>query len=89
MIGIIGKKLGMTQIFAADGEQIPVTVVEAPPNPVVKVTTKDKAGFAAVELGYGTQRLARESVKGETRSPRPKPFHTPSGIRSITGRTSN
>jgi large subunit ribosomal protein L3 len=70
MIGIIGKKLGMTQIFAADGEQIPVTVVEAPPNPVVKVTTKDKAGFAAVELGYGTQRLARESAKGETRSPR-------------------
>jgi large subunit ribosomal protein L3 len=65
MIGIIGRKLGMTQIFAEDGEQIPVTVVEATPNPVVKVTTKDKAGFAAVELGYGTQRLARESAKGE------------------------
>jgi large subunit ribosomal protein L3 len=70
MIGIIGKKLGMTQIFAEDGEQIPVTVVEAPPNPVVKVTAKDKAGFAAVELGYGAQRIARESAKGEVKSPR-------------------
>ena len=70
MIGIIGRKLGMTQIFAEDGEQIPVTVVEAPPNPVVKVTTKDAAGFAAVELGYGAHRLARPSVAGETKSPR-------------------
>ncbi|HKS05636.1 MAG TPA: 50S ribosomal protein L3 [Gemmatimonadaceae bacterium] len=70
MIGIIGKKLGMTQIFAEDGEQIPCTVVEAPPNPVVKVTTKDKAGFASVELGYGSQRVARESAKGEKKTPR-------------------
>jgi large subunit ribosomal protein L3 len=69
MIGIIGKKLGMTQIFNEQGHQIPVTVVEATPNPVVKVTTKEQAGFAAVELGYGTQRLARVSAKGE-RTPR-------------------
>ena len=65
MIGIIGKKLGMTQIFNEQGQQIPVTVVEATPNPVVKVTSKDKAGFAAVELGYGEQRVARANAKGE------------------------
>jgi len=65
MIGIIGKKLGMTQVFNERGEQIPVTVVEAPPNPVVKVTDKAAAGFAAVELGYGQQRTARASKKGE------------------------
>lgn len=70
MIGIIGKKLGMTQIFAEDGEQIPVTVVEAPPNPVVKVTTKEQAGFAAVELGYGAQRLPRAAAQGEKATPR-------------------
>src|SRR5690349_11048402 len=70
MIGIIGRKLGMTQVFAEDGEQIPVTVVEARLNPVVKVTSKDKAGFAAVELGYGEQRIARESAKGEVKTPR-------------------
>ncbi len=69
MIGIIGKKLGMTQIFNEQGQQIPVTVVEATPNPVVKVTTKDEAGFAAVELGYGEQRVARPNGKGE-RTPR-------------------
>ncbi|HEX7021176.1 MAG TPA: 50S ribosomal protein L3 [Gemmatimonadaceae bacterium] len=69
MIGIIGKKLGMTQIFNEQGQQIPVTVIEAEPNPVLGVTDKDAAGFASVQLGFGTQRLARESAKGE-RTPR-------------------
>src|SRR5688572_10649681 len=65
MIGTIGKKLGMTQVFNEQGQQIPVTVVEAPPNPVLKVMDKTPAGFAAVELGYGQQRSARASKKGE------------------------
>ena len=61
MIGIIGKKLGMTQVFNDQGQQIPVTVVEASPNPVLGVTDKDKSGFASVQLGYGKQRTSRES----------------------------
>ena len=61
MIGIIGKKLGMTQIFDEQGQQIPCTVVEATPNPVTKVVTTEQAGYAAVELGFGSQRVARES----------------------------
>jgi large subunit ribosomal protein L3 len=65
MIGIIGKKVGMTQIFNAQGQQIPVTVVEATPNPVVKVSDKD-AGFTSVELGYGRQKTRRENAKGES-----------------------
>ncbi|MHB1863250.1 MAG: 50S ribosomal protein L3 [Gemmatimonadaceae bacterium] len=65
MIGIIGKKLGMTQIFNEQGQQIPVTVIEAEPNPVVAVTDAATAGYAAVQLGMGRQRLARESAKGE------------------------
>jgi large subunit ribosomal protein L3 len=65
MIGIIGKKLGMTQIFDAQGSQIPCTVVEATPNTVTKVIEKAAAGYASVELGYGAQRLARASKKGE------------------------
>jgi large subunit ribosomal protein L3 len=73
MIGIIGKKLGMTQIFNEQGQQIPVTVIEAEPNPVTKVVDKTAAGFAAVELGYGKQRTARESAKGE---------RTPKGARA-------
>jgi large subunit ribosomal protein L3 len=69
MIGIIGKKLGMTQIFNEAGQQIPVTVVEAPPNPVVFVNEKERMGYASVQLGYGQQRTRRASNKGE-RDPR-------------------
>ena len=71
MLGIIGKKLGMTQIFNEQGHQIPCTVVEAKPNPVVQVMENeyDKAGYRAVQLGYGAQRVRRESKKGE-RDPR-------------------
>ena len=50
---IIGKKLGMTQIFSADGKVIPVTVVEAGPCPVVQIKTKDKDGYEAVKVGFG------------------------------------
>ena len=49
---IIGKKLGMTQIFSADGKVIPVTVVEAGPCPVVQLKTVEKDGYAAVKLGF-------------------------------------
>jgi large subunit ribosomal protein L3 len=65
MIGIIGKKLGMTQIFNEQGQQIPCTVVEAQQNPVLHVTSKDDAGYASVQLGYGERRVARESKDGE------------------------
>lgn len=69
MIGIIGKKLGMTQIFNEQGQQIPCTVIEAEPNPVLAVTTVEEAGFASVQLGLGQQRTRRDSAKGE-RTPR-------------------
>jgi len=65
MIGIIGKKLGMTQIFNEQGQQIPVTVIAAEPNPVLAVTDKAKDGHASLQLGLGTQRLRRDSAKGE------------------------
>jgi large subunit ribosomal protein L3 len=69
MIGLIGRKIGMTQIFNEQGQQIPCTVIEAEPNTVLQVTSKDAAGFAAVQLGSGTQRVRRENAKGE-RTPR-------------------
>ena len=69
MIGIIGKKLGMTQIFNEQGQQIPCTVISAEPNPVVQVLDPAVMGYAAVQLGYGKQRLRRESKRGE-RDPR-------------------
>ena len=50
---IIGKKVGMSQIFDADGKVIPVTVIEAGPCVVVQKKTVEKDGYAAVQLGYG------------------------------------
>ncbi|BDF72104.1 50S ribosomal protein L3 [Oscillospiraceae bacterium] len=50
---IIGKKVGMTQIFDADGKVIPVTVIEAGPCTVVQKKTVEKDGYNAVQLGYG------------------------------------
>jgi large subunit ribosomal protein L3 len=68
MIGIIGRKLGMTQLFNSAGQQIPCTVIEAEPNSVLSVT--DTSTIKQVQLGaLGTQRTARESAKGE-RTPR-------------------
>ena len=68
MIGIIGKKLGMTQLFNEAGQQIPCTVIEAEPNSVLAVTSTSM--LKAVQLGgLGAQRTARESAKGE-RTPR-------------------
>jgi len=65
MIGIIGRKLGMTQIFNEQGQQIPCTVIEAEPNPVVAVTTSEN-GVPGVQLGLGTQKLARDDAGKRT-----------------------
>lgn len=51
--GILGKKLGMTQIFEADGRLIPVTVVEAGPCVVLQNKTEETDGYNAVQLGFG------------------------------------
>ena len=51
-LGIIGRKLGMTQVFLEDGSVVPVTVVEAGPCPVVQKKTKEKDGYDALQLGF-------------------------------------
>lgn len=51
---ILGKKLGMTQIFTEEGQVVPVTVVEATPSVIVRVKTVESDGYNSVQLGYGT-----------------------------------
>ena len=51
--GIIGKKIGMTQIFDENGKVVPVTVVEAGPCTVVQKKTVESDGYVAVQLGFG------------------------------------
>lgn len=52
MLGLIGKKIGMTQVFDADGKVIPVTVIQAGPCRVICKRTKDLHGYEALQLGY-------------------------------------
>ena len=56
MSGIIGKKIGMTTFYGEDGTSMACTVVEATPNVVTQVKTKDKDGYNAVQLGFGEKR---------------------------------
>ncbi len=49
---IIGRKAGMTQVFAQDGKMIPVTVVEAGPCPIVQIKTQEADGYTALKLGF-------------------------------------
>ncbi|OPY86723.1 MAG: 50S ribosomal protein L3 [Smithella sp. PtaU1.Bin162] len=54
--GIIGKKLGMTQVFDDDGAAVGVTAIEVEPSVVVQVKTKSKEGYDAIQLGYGRKK---------------------------------
>lgn len=58
-IGIIGCKRGMTRIFKEDGTSIPVTVIEATPNRVTQLKTKEKDGYQAIQVTYGNRHLNR------------------------------
>lgn len=63
-LGILGKKLGMTQIFDAQGQAIPVTVVEAGPCFVTQIKTQEKDGYQAVQIGFAAAKEKHLS-KGE------------------------
>jgi len=86
MSGILGRKLGMTQIFAADGSVVPVTVVEATPNIVLQKKTADNDGYEAVQLGFADKRekLATKPAIGHAKKAGtgPKRF-----IREVSGIT--
>ena len=56
MIGILGKKLGMTTYFTEEGDVVSCTVVEAGPCVITQIKTTDKDGYEAVQVGYGTKR---------------------------------
>ncbi|MFN8110839.1 MAG: 50S ribosomal protein L3 [Thermoleophilia bacterium] len=56
MPAIIGRKLGMTQVFAEDGARVTLTVIEAGPCPVTQVKTEATDGYAAVQLGFGVSK---------------------------------
>jgi large subunit ribosomal protein L3 len=62
--GILGEKLGMTQVFSDDGRALPVTVIKAGPCRVVQVKTPETDGYSAVQLSYGAGPRATKPVAG-------------------------
>ena len=64
MIGLLGKKVGMSQIFDDEGRQIPVTVVQVGPCVVTALMTKENNGYSAVQLGFDA---AKEKKHQSTR----------------------
>ena len=66
MPGLIGKKIGMTSVFGADGKNIPCTVIEAGPCVVTQIRTVEKDGYAAVQLAYDetTEKHTSKALKG-------------------------
>ena len=68
MKGILGRKIGMTQVFTESGKLIPVTVVSFEPNVVTQIKTKENDGYEAIQLGFDTKRekLATKASIGHT-----------------------
>ena len=56
MAGIIGKKIGMTSVYSAEGKNLPCTLIEASPCVVTQIKTEEKDGYNAVQLGYGERK---------------------------------
>ncbi len=76
MVGILGKKLGMTQIYKEDGKACPVTVVEAGPCCVLQVKTLDSDGYEAVKVGFSEikERKLNKPLLGQFKKAGVKPY---------------
>jgi large subunit ribosomal protein L3 len=65
MVGLIGRKLGMTRIFGDDGSVVPVSVIEATPNTVARIRDVEKDGYVALQLTAGAARRVTKPVAGQ------------------------
>ncbi len=75
MPGIIGRKIGMTSIYSAEGKAMPCTVIEAGPCVVTQVKTQDRDGYEAVQLGFGDRKEKNtpNSMKGHFKKAKTEP----------------
>ena len=83
--GILGRKIGMTQVFTESGKLIPVTVVEVEKNVVTQIKTKDNDGYEAIQLGFSTKRekLATKASVGITNKAKTTPKRFFKEIRDV------
>ncbi len=69
MIGLIGKKIGMTTVFAKDGRAVPVTILKAGPCEITQVKTREKDGYTAIQLGFDpTEKKVSKPLLGHFKS---------------------
>ena len=85
MKGILGKKIGMTQVFTKNGKLIPVTVIEVEPNVVTQIKTVEKDGYDAIQLGMGTKResLSNKPEMGHVKKANTEPKRFLREIRGV------
>jgi large subunit ribosomal protein L3 len=83
--GILGRKLGMTQVFTKSGKLVPVTVIEVEPNIVTQIKTKENDGYEAIQLGFDTKRekLATKASAGITSKAKTTPKRFFKEIRGV------
>ena len=87
MLGIIGKKIGMSQVFEQNGNLLPVTVIEAGPCQIVQVKTPEKDGYSAVQMGFDKKPEKRVSkpLLGHFKAANAEPYRFLSEIRDFEG----
>ena len=85
MKGILGKKIGMTQVFTKDGKLIPVTVIEVEPNVVTQIKTVEKDGYDAIQLGTDTkkEKVSTKAEIGHTKKANTTPKRCLKEIRGV------
>jgi len=76
MKGILGRKLGMTQVFTADGAVVPVTVIEAGPCVVLQKKDRETDGYEAIQLGFADKKNPIKPEVGHRRKPARLPSAT-------------
>ncbi len=90
MRGIIGRKVGMTQLFLEGGECVGVTAIEAGPCTVVQVKSAEKDGYDAVQLGFGSSKRLNKAEKGHLKglaeTPHLHEFRVPAGTATVGDR---
>jgi large subunit ribosomal protein L3 len=79
---MIGRKLGMTRIFADDGTVVPVSVIQATPNTITRLRTAEQDGYVALQLGAGSARRVTKPVAGQFKA-LPKEQQKPASVREF------
>ncbi len=67
MIGLLGKKVGMSQIFLANGNVVPVSLIKAGPCPVVQIREEQKEGYKAIQIGFGERKKISQAMAGHVK----------------------